>query len=137
MASKRQLFSVASTKSERYSWLQKALIKWFYQSCSRSKKGPLQRFMTQISGYSPAQLKRLIKQQRDTGKIVHHPARGNGFSVIIQTSTSAYQSRLITYTVRMETDNKGKQRKRYLYRTMMTPFEKFKTLALLDQPFFH
>ena len=50
-------FGVASTKQERYDWLQKTLIKWRYH----------------------AQLKRLIKQQRDTGTVTHRPARGNGF----------------------------------------------------------
>jgi hypothetical protein len=35
--------------------------------------------MMRVSGYSPAQLKRLIKQQRDTGKVTHRPARRNGF----------------------------------------------------------
>ena len=37
------------------------------------------RFMARVSGYSPAQLKRLIKQQRDTGTVTHRPARSNGF----------------------------------------------------------
>ena len=72
-------FGIASTKQERYDWLQKTLIKWRYQTCSRRERGLLMRFMARVSGYSPAQLKRLIKQQRDTGTITHRPARNNGF----------------------------------------------------------
>lgn len=72
-------FGVASTKQERYNWLQKTLIKWRYQHRNRHEKGILFRFMAQVSGYSPAQLKRLIRQQRDTGKVIHRPARNNGF----------------------------------------------------------
>lgn len=72
-------FGIASTKLEGYDWLQKTLIKWRYQTRSRRERGLLMRFMTRVSGYSPAQLKRLIKQQRDTGTITHRPARNNGF----------------------------------------------------------
>ena len=72
-------FGIASTKQERYDWLQKTLIKWNYQTRSRRERGLLMRFMARVSGYSPAQLKRLIKQQRDTGTVTHRPARSNGF----------------------------------------------------------
>lgn len=72
-------FGIASTKQERYNWLQKTLIKWHYQARSRRERGLLTHFMARVSGYSPAQLKRLIKQQRDTGKVTHRPARSNGF----------------------------------------------------------
>lgn len=44
-------FSVASTKQERYNWLQKTLIKWRYQHCSCDEKG----------------------------KVIHCPPRNNGF----------------------------------------------------------
>ena len=72
-------FGIACTKQERYNWLQKTLIKWQYQTRSRRERGLLMRFMARVSGYSPAQLKRLIKQQRETGKVIHRPARSNGF----------------------------------------------------------
>ena len=72
-------FGIASTKQERYDWLQKTLVKWRYQSRNCHERGLLMRFMARISGYSPAQLKRLIKQQRDTGTVTHRLARRNGF----------------------------------------------------------
>jgi transposase InsO family protein len=72
-------FGIASTKQERYNWLQKTLIKWRYQTRNRRERGLLMRFMIRVSGYSPAQLKRLIKQQREAGKVIHRPARRNGF----------------------------------------------------------
>lgn len=72
-------FAVASNKQERYQWVQKVLVKWNYHQCPRKDKGTLLKLLQRVSGYSPAQLKRLVKQQRETGKVVHRPARGNGF----------------------------------------------------------
>lgn len=72
-------FVVASSKHERYQWLQKTLVKWHYHCRNRRERGVLLRLMERVSGYSPAQLKRLVKQQRETGKVVHRPAKGNGF----------------------------------------------------------
>ena len=64
-------FAVASSKRERYQWLQKTLVKWHYHSRNRRERGALLRLMERVSGYSRAQLKRLVKQQRETGKVVH------------------------------------------------------------------
>lgn len=73
------VFIVADDKTARYAWLEHTLVKWRYQRRPRSEKGLLLRFMAQVVGYSPAQVKRLIKQHRDTGHICWQPARGNGF----------------------------------------------------------
>ena len=75
-------FAVASSKRERYQWLQKTLVKWHYHSRNRRERGALLRLMERVSGYSRAQLKRLVKQQRETGKVVHRPAKGNGFKCL-------------------------------------------------------
>lgn len=72
-------FAVASSKPERYQWVQKMLVKWHYPQRPRKDKGLLLKLLRRVSGYSPAQLKRLVKQQRETGTVVHRPARGNGF----------------------------------------------------------
>lgn len=72
-------FAVASNKQERYQWIQKMLVKWHYSQRPRQERGLLLKLLAHVSGYSPAQLKRLVKQQRETGKVVHRPARGNGF----------------------------------------------------------
>lgn len=72
-------FAVASNKQERYQWVEKMLVKWNYHQQPRHAKGRLLPLLGRVSGYSPAQLKRLIKQHRETGRIVHRPARGNGF----------------------------------------------------------
>lgn len=73
------VFAVASNKQERYQWIQKMLVKWHYPQRPRQEKGLLLKLLAHVSGYSPAQLKRLVKQQRETGKVAHRPARGNGF----------------------------------------------------------
>lgn len=72
-------FAVASNQQERYQWIQKMLVKWHYPQRPRQEKGVLLKLLAHVSDYSPAQLKRLVKQQRETGKVVHHPARDNGF----------------------------------------------------------
>ncbi len=69
-------FAVAGSKQERYRWL---LVKWDYQQRPRKDKGLLLKLLRRVIGYSPAQLKRLVKQQRETGRVVHRPARGNRF----------------------------------------------------------
>ncbi len=73
------IFLVVDDKTTRYAWLETTLVKWRYQRCSRYEKGVLLRFMSRVTGYSPAQVKRLIKQHRETGHIRWQPARGNGF----------------------------------------------------------
>lgn len=73
------VFSVAEGKVERYQWLEHTLVKWRYHQRPRVERGLLLLFMERISGYSRAQLKRLIKQQREAGYIRWHPARTNGF----------------------------------------------------------
>ena len=73
------VFVVVDDKATRYAWLERTLVKWRYQWRSRYEKGVLLRFITQVTGYSPAQVKRLIKQHRETGHLRWRPARGNGF----------------------------------------------------------
>ena len=73
------VFTVAEDKAARYQWLERLLVKWRYHHCSRQHRGILLRFIGHVSGYSPAQLKRLIKQHRESGHIRWTPAKSNGF----------------------------------------------------------
>jgi transposase InsO family protein len=56
-------------KKERYSWIQRTLIRLNYLQLSKAKKGIVMRYLGKITGYSPAQVKRLIKQYREKGRL--------------------------------------------------------------------
>ena len=84
-------FSVASHKKERYSWLQGVLVKHHYMQLGKADKGVITRYLLKVTGYSPAQTKRLIRQYVKTGIVAVKPARYNGFK---QTYTKA-DSRLL------------------------------------------
>ena len=66
----RVAFEVASDKQSRYSWVRRTLVKFNYFGCGKADKGVLLSYLMKVSGYSPAQVKRLVKQYRETGKLV-------------------------------------------------------------------
>ena len=73
-------FSVLGNKQERYQFIRKLLVKFSYITCSKLDKGLIKRFLMKVTGYSRAQLSRLIEQYRGTGKIEWKPSRDNGFT---------------------------------------------------------
>lgn len=73
-------FEVASNKDSRYQWIQRTLVKFHYLSLSKQDKGVLIRYLMKVSGYSRQQITRLVKQYRDTGRLVRQQSTGNGFS---------------------------------------------------------
>ena len=76
----RVAFEVADDRDSRYRWVQRTLVKFHYLSLSRPDKGVLIRYLMKISGYSRQQITRLIKQYRDTGRLVRQQRTVNGFS---------------------------------------------------------
>ena len=72
-------FSVAIRKQERYRWVQKTLVKHRYLLLGKADKGVVTRYLMKITGYSRAQIKRLIRQYVKTGTVTVKPAHGNGF----------------------------------------------------------
>lgn len=62
----------------RYAWLAATLRQFHYERCKRADKGLLRAFLAKVTGYSPAQLSRLIKQWRQHRQITDRrgpPAR--------------------------------------------------------------
>lgn len=53
----------------KYKWLGKAIKRFDYHERRKKEKGLLRRYMMLITGFSKAQLERLIKQQLSTGDI--------------------------------------------------------------------
>jgi len=73
-------FSVAISKPERYRWVQRTLVKHEYILQSKANKGVITRYLMKVTGYSHAQIKRLILQYAQTGRVMVKPARRNGFT---------------------------------------------------------
>lgn len=57
-------------QTDSYKWLEKTLGSFRYHSCTKSEKGLLRRYMNKVTGYSRAQLMRLISKHRKHGHIV-------------------------------------------------------------------
>jgi len=72
-------FNVATDKPERYGWVQKTLVNHRYLLLGKTDRGTVTRYLMKVTGYSLAQIKRLIQQYVKTGTISAKPARRNGF----------------------------------------------------------
>jgi len=76
----RIVFEVASSKDERYRWIQHTLRQFRYSTLSRPDKGLWIRYLIKVSGYSRQQITRLLKQYRDTGQLVRRQRTENGLA---------------------------------------------------------
>ena len=79
------------TKTERYGFIRRSLVRFRYHRLPGPDKGLLLRFMTHVSGYSRVQVKRLVKAWLEHGKLRPRSSAGNGFA---RTYTDADQRRL-------------------------------------------
>jgi len=57
------------TRRETYAWIEKTLRTYGYAARSRAEKGLLRQYLGKMTGYSRAQLTRLIAQYRHTGHV--------------------------------------------------------------------
>jgi len=72
-------FAVLGSKTQRYDFVRKTLIKFGYMSLPKKDKGIVIRYLIKMTGYSRQQLTRLINKYTKTGKINWTPCRSNGF----------------------------------------------------------
>ncbi|MBD3161759.1 MAG: DDE-type integrase/transposase/recombinase [Candidatus Eisenbacteria bacterium] len=77
--SDRIAISIAS-KEDRYEWVRRTLDRFQFLRLGRSDRGVLLRYLSHLSGYSRAQITRLVAQYRRTGKIERRHCRTNGFT---------------------------------------------------------
>lgn len=77
-------FAVASTKDERYQFVDKVLKRYSYSNLKRPEKGILIRFLEKVSGYSRQQLTRMIKRYIECGAVKRYQRTKNGFNRIYQ-----------------------------------------------------
>ena len=88
-------FSVLGNKTERYNFIQKALIKFRYMTRSKKDKGTIIRYLIKMTEYSRQQITRLIKQYTQTGQIRWMPSLNNGFD-------KKYQHKDIQFLAQMD-----------------------------------
>jgi hypothetical protein len=69
-----------SSKAERYQWVQATLVRFEYLTLKKAERGVLLKYLQQVSGYSRAQITRMVGQYRETGKIKRRFCTANGFS---------------------------------------------------------
>nr|VFK64182.1 MAG: hypothetical protein BECKTUN1418F_GA0071002_14681 [Candidatus Kentron sp. TUN]VFK72536.1 MAG: hypothetical protein BECKTUN1418E_GA0071001_14381 [Candidatus Kentron sp. TUN] len=74
-------FSI-SAKDECYSWIEQILIRFGYRNRGKAEKGLLLDLIGKVSGYSRIQIKRLVKQYSDTGRIKRRKSISKGFTVL-------------------------------------------------------
>ncbi len=69
-----------SSKSECYDWIRRTLVRFEYMALGKDDRGILLRYLQQVSGYSRAQITRLVSQYKETGKIERRFCTTNGFT---------------------------------------------------------
>jgi len=68
------------TKSERYDFIRRTLIRLAYHILSKPDKGIVLSFLVHVSGYSRIQVKRLVKTWLKHGRLRPNASAGNGFT---------------------------------------------------------
>ena len=69
-----------SSKPERYEWIRQTLVRFQFLTLGRLDRGLLLQYLRRVSGYSRAQVTRLVRQYRQTGEIERRHCTTNGFA---------------------------------------------------------
>jgi transposase InsO family protein len=72
-------FSVESNKDNQYAWIQGMLARFNYPGLNKRAKGIVRQFVMRITGYSRAQVARLINQFQQSGAVVCLRRNTHGF----------------------------------------------------------
>lgn len=57
------------TVEEKYGWIERVLVRFRYYSLKRAEKGVIRRYLEKVSGYSRAQVSRLIGEYKRRGRL--------------------------------------------------------------------
>jgi transposase InsO family protein len=57
------------TVEEKYDWIERVLVKFRYIKLNKGEKGVIRRYIEKVSGYSRAQVARLIREYKRNGKL--------------------------------------------------------------------
>jgi len=66
-------------KDESYAWIERTLLRFRYRQLGRPDRGLVSRYLMKVSGYSRAQITRLITQYSAHGRIRRRQRTPNGF----------------------------------------------------------
>ena len=72
-------FAIATTKDERYEFVENQLKRFAYSRLKRQEKGIMIQFLAKVTGYSRQQLTRLVKRYIQNGQIQRYQKTVNGF----------------------------------------------------------
>ncbi len=72
-------FAIATTKDERYQFVENQLKRFAYSRLKRQEKGIMIQFLAKVTGYSRQQLTRLVKRYIQNGQIQRYQKTVNGF----------------------------------------------------------
>jgi len=67
-------------KKEAYLWMEETLVKFRYLQSGKKGKGIVKRYIEKVTGYSRAQITRLIAQYRKTGYVKESPYKRHRFN---------------------------------------------------------
>ena len=73
------VFTIATSKDERYQCIENLLKRFAYSRLKRTEKGVVTQFLMKISGYSRQQLTRLIQRHGKEGALKRYQKTCNGF----------------------------------------------------------
>lgn len=85
-----------ASRREKYAWIEEVLLRFRYFSCRKKEKSVIKEYLMRITGYSHAQISRLIRKKKKFGKIFLSATSRHAFP---RTYTSEDIARII------ETDN--------------------------------
>lgn len=71
-----------SSRNEKYKWIEEVLMRFGYFSQKKKDKSVLKKYAMQMTGFSDAQLTRLIKQKKQKGEIEVATAKRNKFTKV-------------------------------------------------------
>ena len=63
----------------RYRWIETALVRFKYYQLERAEKGVIRRYIEKVSGYSRAQVSRLIREYKQKGHLKRTQYRRHRF----------------------------------------------------------
>lgn len=68
-----------ASRNEKYQWLEEVLLRFRYFTLRKKEKSTLRNYLMKMTGFSDAQLTRLIVKKKKTGRIIADTARRHRF----------------------------------------------------------
>lgn len=116
------------SKDECYRWIEQTLSHFKYRSLGKEGKGLIRRYLTVASGYSRAQVTRLIHQYIRQGAVTRCHCANNGFRARYTTA----DIRLLAHTDRLHCDLNGPAIKKICERAFQQGDDRYERLAAIS-----